>query len=933
MTEDSRTCWFQYAFLSNHVKAEYDDNICVVGVFGKSHRSKGLMLNDVINTNKFQHIKDQRGISQKDTDVENCNIECHYDAEHKVLYLHLVSFYDTPILSRLCRQMQHNLSDADCHAYWKDHSTSHARALLFMFSVCHIMMVVHPKNTFDISYLQLFRALESLREKLIPTVTNLLKETQVSKELKNNGRLCTPRLLFICQQTDMAEDELNSNTSVSFLKSKYKRWSPRKLLQHSLEDQIYRLLRKSRILTNNLSHCLFTVPGNQAFVYFLDQQSQATDPLELLISELNKNFPAFRKDSKTQQGSSFPSPTSTPSTQFQIFTDSLPSLEETSSSSDLRSFLWDHTSMVLDGKGFDEGLGRGSSTSQLEPLSFNKWHDVSGKLYDFFMSDSTEPKVIGHFNAMTSALDLDMRFSEARCNKVLPIATRTYQEGAPSHYTSTVHGSRLAQAMKVFSQHARGPAFEKYANQLQAECQLFWQSGRQLCEVVSFTGHHCIHKLHLLPESVSDPEREAIIPRMPHTNNNRTPCACNCGKTVTQRDDPFTLKLANYDFFHGMEDRCCSKLRHHKFLLYEPIRRDSKILLAMATQEQSKGWEKEGAVKPENKEDGQSKMTAEKLKNDSAASVPNTFSPALSLGQSGDMLSHDAHSGLPGNSCTASLLSMGDGAQETSREKRQYLRETSTAEYLQGMMCSTSPRSLLPLFSSWSLLCLGKASSYNPSKGLDQPGFLRDSNFLLPWDIPIPKGSALDPSWPVPSESASGGGRKGGKHRDKRGHKDANSDPSIRAYIGNEYECPRGHRFICSGPDKIVKATSSGIVKDTGTKLVTSDMPLYHPCPCRSTKPPLGQLMRAFVVTPDVPLYIKLNPRLRPGPHPCPIFHPGVSEDGITLSGNSLWVLRFPYVYVDENGPILPPTDNQPPPSAKLLRGMYLTSAQKPPDP
>ena len=55
--------------------------------------------------------------------------------------------------------------------------------------------------------------------------------------------------------------------------------------------------------------------------------------------------------------------------------------------------------------------------------------------------------------------------------------------------------------------------------------------------------------------------------------------------------------------------------------------------------------------------------------------------------------------------------------------------------------------------------------------GLDQPGFLRDSNFLLPWDIPIPKGSALDPSWPVPSESASGGGRKGGKHRDKRGHK------------------------------------------------------------------------------------------------------------------------------------------------------------------
>ena len=55
--------------------------------------------------------------------------------------------------------------------------------------------------------------------------------------------------------------------------------------------------------------------------------------------------------------------------------------------------------------------------------------------------------------------------------------------------------------------------------------------------------------------------------------------------------------------------------------------------------------------------------------------------------------------------------------------------------------------------------------------GLDQTGFLRDTNFLVPWDIPVPKGSTLDGhAWPSPSESG-GGGRKGGKHRDKRAHK------------------------------------------------------------------------------------------------------------------------------------------------------------------
>ena len=62
---------------------------------------------------------------------------------------------------------------------------------------------------------------------------------------------------------------------------------------------------------------------------------------------------------------------------------------------------------------------------------------------------------------------------------------------------------------------------------------------------------------------------------------------------------------------------------------------------------------------------------------------------------------------------------------------------------------------------------------------------------------------------------------------------DSGADSSLRAYIGNEYECPRGHRFICSAPDKIVKATERSGVKETGHKLVTMDMPLYSPCACR----------------------------------------------------------------------------------------------------
>lgn len=36
---------------------------------------------------------------------------------------------------------------------------------------------------------------------------------------------------------------------------------------------------------------------------------------------------------------------------------------------------------------------------------------------------------------------------------------------------------------------------------------------------------------------------------------------------------------------------------------------------------------------------------------------------------------------------------------------------------------------------------------------------------------------------------------------------------NLRVFIGEEYECPRGHRFFCSGPEKIIKVSSTSTVK------------------------------------------------------------------------------------------------------------------------
>ena len=43
------------------------------------------------------------------------------------------------------------------------------------------------------------------------------------------------------------------------------------------------------------------------------------------------------------------------------------------------------------------------------------------------------------------------------------------------------------------------------------------------------------------------------------------------------------------------------------------------------------------------------------------------------------------------------------------------------------------------------------------------------------------------------------------------------TEVNLRIYLGDEYECPRGHRFFCSGPEKIIKVSSTSSVKVTIT--------------------------------------------------------------------------------------------------------------------
>lgn len=158
-------------------------------------------------------------------------------------------------------------------------------------------------------------------------------------------------------------------------------------------------------------------------------------------------------------------------------------------------------------------------------------------------------------------------------------------------------------------------------------------------------------------------------------------------------------------------------------------------------------------------------------------------------------------------------------------------------EHFDGMFTVNLPTNILPLFPSWSLIIIGSSNLYNPLKGVEQIGFFSGSNFLLLWEIPAKlselisfndhhdENSALkdvtsqEEQWPAPGEitkiSTVASVNNPISHipfyqtvnqvstqtlevlqneRSKMKRAQIKDSITIKAYIGNEYECPRGHR-------------------------------------------------------------------------------------------------------------------------------------------
>ncbi|CAF3502759.1 unnamed protein product [Adineta steineri] len=859
--------------------------LCVVALIGKStlfeqQCNKSWKLNQVIQTPAFK----EHSINNNEDDFEH-----YYDHINNTIYIHLRSFHDTYQLLHLIDNMNDDTSMQNFAQLWENKQANFIKKCLICFLLSHIIIISHSSHTFDLNYLRFFRIIELLRHKSKPAILDAIRSLNLLKEAEFNltdGRLCVPRALFIFENHHhKGNDALNGND----------RDDDQKLINmaHNLEDTIFNALRYSYIISNQTNSALFTIAHKQPFVFIhrCYKESSSLGQTQKLLGILQ----GFVKQTKESSSSSNLNRSN---------------FHQQDDAHAFKRFLFRHIEDALTGGWSNDGISGGarSETSSFELCTYPIWIRLFNSIRELFETTSAPTNKIMRqaFGMLRANVDPDGKLSETRCKKYLPLAISYYEEGLPARYTQHFHEQRLQATIEYFATYARGSSYKRYVQQLIEQCTQLWHDGRQLCEATSLTGNSCKNELHRVPgeEDSTDASNSAHLPTRAHNSKIQLMAASNCGQILQEREDPFDLKEANYEFYQGV----------NKMLSIKPIYFEFPIFRGNVTSVE--------VVRAGSKQKSEIKLSNPVIDLSGASELSQSKSVALySLVPNEEEQALDNITGEKTD--TNKIVTCTDDVQPIP----------STTEYLDGMSHSDSQPGLLPRFSSWSLCCIGRASDYVPTKGLQQPGFLTNLNHLIPWDINPHNNQAT-------TNNAGGGGGGGGAqyHQQrttatrsyKNNRRGATSssiwDVTVRVYIGCEYECPRGHRFLCSSPNHVIRVGQNGIVKDDGAKLVRSDMPLYTPCSCRISSTGArvwAQLMRAYVVTPSSPpIQCVLHPQVVPAGPNSPTFFPSYTQP-IHLTDDSIWVLRFPFIYHDGEKPLYRPQNEEDISQCLVLRDLF----------
>ncbi|KAF1797506.1 hypothetical protein FB192DRAFT_1424710 [Mucor lusitanicus] len=524
-------------------------------------------------------------------------------------------------------------------------------------------------------------------------------------------------------------------------------------------------------------------------------------------------------------------------------------------------------------------------------------------------------------------IEIERVFSKSHSMDVMQKCNEAYLQDSPPFYTEKYHTWKKNNVMRMYRSLARGPCMEEYAARLERECDNIWKGGRQSCEHVSLTGRACRLKMGHEKEVISAKqlrdERAVIVDPAKHNSGYNFFHACDCGKTQRVREDPFDIEDANVKFYNKFScclgvGRAALDIKKSTFgeeqdlvLDYDEIPASSNAaLLYLGSSNMYKnnvGLDKvEGFMNNTNFLIPWSMTTMHELKlRQQEAAHAVTVSHSDATPSPSAKATHDA-----------------------------FLRSNATSH----------PQPTSTRETEWPVL--GKATSMPKTSNVAAPVVVASLEaFPALGSNPTTTPSTAQIATPSSNTSSTAttpqtpptrqlfDTRRRNKHRSRD-----RIQGLIRGYVGAEYECPHGHRFLSCGEGRICKLGHAGHPKEHGNYFVHQDLPLYVVCPCtfannasNSTGNAGGntanahvngnssashanhnmeitaQLQRLYIVTPEEAITITMEPKIK-------IQIPGTDKhitvnldiDCLSFGPGGLYVLRLPFIYSDANGSPIP---------------------------
>ena len=374
--------------------SDSDEAITVVSIIGKSRKGargcKAAVIDEAIGRNVFSGLFGQNeGFSPS----HGCDIDGYYDNQNHVVFLHVVSPLDADVLVDLTRRHHKEMHDKGFLKFWPEAQADLVKSLLLVFLVSHIVVVVQPSIHLDLNYVQLFQLIESARLKSQAQVSEVLAEIcDLPCSWIDSGRPCSPRVLFMFEALDgHLKQEIVKN---------------RRKYELLLEDQIYRFLRRSRIITNICANSLFAVCNQMNFVFISTREPCVAEPDAFFMQMLLK-YCANGSASSPSPSPSAPTTTTTPG--------AASSSRPDDDGHTFYNFLWSHL-IVAQTKGFDDNVGRHNVVPVFERPKVAKFFEVLKCLRELLFENSMDAKSLEDNlrNLINSEDDEDDDYEEMR---------------------------------------------------------------------------------------------------------------------------------------------------------------------------------------------------------------------------------------------------------------------------------------------------------------------------------------------------------------------------------------------------------------------------------------------------------------------------------------------------------------------------------------